>query len=78
MQLKCIQNTIKIQWNKLGLPYPATESIIPVAENKRRIADRDVGTGPEALDDGLLCSRRPFRLASVLQNGDSYRVEEAK
>ena len=78
MQLKCIQNTIETQWNKLHLPYPATEFFIPVAENKRRISDCDVGTGPKVLDDGLLCSRRRFRLASVLQNGNLYRVGEAK
>lgn len=77
MQLKCIQNTNETQWNKLHLPYPATEFFIPVAENKRRISDCDVGTGSKALDDGLLCSRRHVRLASVLQNGNSYRAGEA-
>ena len=78
MQLKCIQNTIETQWNRLHLPYPATEFIILVAENKRRISDCDAGAGSKALDDGLLCSRRHFRLASVLQNGNSYRAGEAK
>ena len=42
MQLKCIQNTIKMQWNKLDWPYPASESINPVAGNKPRISDCDV------------------------------------
>ena len=57
MQLKCIKNTIKMQWNKLDLPCPATESIIPVAENKREISDYDswayrchpcIGASPKA------------------------------
>jgi hypothetical protein len=71
MQLKCIQNTIETQWNNPHSPYPATEFIVPVAENKRRISDFDAGIGSKALSDDLLCSRRHFRLASVLQNGNS-------
>jgi hypothetical protein len=34
MQLKRIQNTIKTQWNRFHLPYPSTESIVPVAETR--------------------------------------------
>ena len=48
MQLKCIQNTISTQCNKLDLPYPAAESIIDIVDKKRRISDCDVGTGPRA------------------------------
>jgi hypothetical protein len=74
MHLKCIQNTIKTQWNMLNLGCPATGSIISAGENKRRISDGDAGIGPQAFDDGPPCSRRRFRLASILQNGNSYRV----
>ena len=57
MQLKCIQNTIETRWNRLHWPYPATEFIISVAENKRRISDCEFGTGSKALDDSLLCQK---------------------
>jgi hypothetical protein len=43
MQLKCTQNAVKTQWNKLDWPCPATESIILVSENKRRITGCDAG-----------------------------------
>jgi hypothetical protein len=69
MQLKCIQNTIETQWNRFHWPYPATEFIISVAENKRRISDCDVGTAAKALDDGLFAPAGTFVLHQVFRMG---------